>query len=402
MVLTSFDPPGNLDDYNTILNQLEAWSEYINEVFTSAVRENEGVLSQGKSQFYNPLGPSMFDASEDATIAWPAFPKILSEDSMLTWRQAMATADKRPAPGESRIHDEYLEWFVEYDEESNKIKRVIFTCEGPEYWQAMAHGHPFSSTNWKTNALGDKTKVLELYRQYVSPNVQHDDLFPEGQYDPLNKWNTSHGAMHLTHPANTLSAEINLAADATILRKNGEGAIISDQNELIRCAGYGIEKRASDPLIGGEVNALARQGALITLKNPVGLYMSEPNTSGWTSPDNSDPLDYWKVVRGGPGLAVRAVYEVPSNKEFLVGDIEIGGRPIEFGGQIAEHLFVRLIGSYSRLGGEASEAQTCTNQGMTSQMIAESDMGDETVEILRNRRSGINGRWVGRTITGYQ
>lgn len=61
----------------------------------------------------------MFDASEDATIAWPAFPKILSEDSMLTWRQAMATADKRPAPGESRIHDEYLEWFVEYDEESN-------------------------------------------------------------------------------------------------------------------------------------------------------------------------------------------------------------------------------------------------------------------------------------------
>lgn len=59
-------------------------------------------------------------------------------------------------------------------------------------------------------------------------------------------------------------------------------------------------------------------------------------------------------MRGGPGFAVRAVYEVPLNKEFLVGDIEIGGRPIEFGGQIAEHLFVRLIGSYSRLGGEAS------------------------------------------------
>lgn len=37
MVLASFDPPGNLDDYNNILNQLEAWSEYINEVFTSAV-----------------------------------------------------------------------------------------------------------------------------------------------------------------------------------------------------------------------------------------------------------------------------------------------------------------------------------------------------------------------------
>lgn len=49
-------------------------------------------------------------------------------------------------------------------------------------------------------------------------------------------------------------------------------------------------------------------------------------------------------------------------------------------------------------------AQTCTNQGMTSQMIAESDMGDETLGILRNRRRevGINGRRAGRTITGYQ
>ena len=29
-----------------------------------------------------------------------------------------------------------------------------------------------------------------------------------GQYNRLNKWNTTHGAMHLTHPANNLFAEI--------------------------------------------------------------------------------------------------------------------------------------------------------------------------------------------------
>jgi hypothetical protein len=34
------------------------------------------------------------------------------------------------------------------------------------------------------------------------------------------------------------------------------------------------------------------------------------------------------------------VYEVPASEGFVVGDIRIGGRPIEFAGQIAEHLTV--------------------------------------------------------------
>ncbi|MFB5676111.1 hypothetical protein ACE3NQ_03735 [Paenibacillus terreus] len=303
----------------------------------------------------------------------------------------MAVADKRPAPGQPRIHDEYLEWFVEYDEGSHKVKRVTFTCEGPEYWRAMANGHPFSSPNWQFNARGDQQRVLALYRQFVSPDVKLDDLFHGDRYNPLNKWNTSHGAMHLTHPANTLGAEINLAADATVLRKGGDSTILSDQNDLIRCAGYGVEERASDPLIGSEINTLARQGALITLKNPVGLYMLEPNTSGWTAPDNSDPLSYWKILRGKPGYAVRAVYEVPPDKPFLVGDIEIGGKPIEFGGQIAQHVFVSLVGSYFGLGGELSEAQACIIPGMAPAMAAEREMADEAQAILKAHRNTLEG-----------
>ncbi|MEB9895686.1 hypothetical protein P4K96_19635 [Bacillus cereus] len=305
MALSKFDPPGNLDDYDEIPNQREAWSEFIYAVFDSAIQDNERLLGPGKSQFYHPMRTDTPDEAKDASIAWPGFPQRLSENPNLTWRQAMENADQRPAIGQPRIHDEYLEWFVEYDEASRKVKRVTFTCEGPEYWLAMANGHPFPSPNWRLHAQGDPQKVLALYRQFISPDVKMDDLFLGGRYNPLNKWNTSHGAMHLTHPANTLAAEINLAADATVLRQGRDGTIQSDQNELIRCAGYGEEERASDPLIGSEVNALARQGALLTLKNPVGLYMLEPNTSGWTTPDDSDPLSYWKVLRGKPGYAVR-------------------------------------------------------------------------------------------------
>ena len=45
----------------------------------------------------------------------------------------------------------------------------------------------------------------------------------KGEYNPFNRWNTTHGAMHLTHPANTLAAEIRLAADGTVVRSRAAG-----------------------------------------------------------------------------------------------------------------------------------------------------------------------------------
>jgi hypothetical protein len=60
--------------------------------------------------------------------------------------------------------------------------------------------------------------------------VQIEDLFLNGRYFPYNKWNTTHGALHLIHPANTLNAEIFIAADATVLRKNSDGDLITDAN----------------------------------------------------------------------------------------------------------------------------------------------------------------------------
>jgi hypothetical protein len=43
-------------------------------------------------------------------------------------------------------------------------------------------------------------------------------------------------------------------------------------------------------------------------------------------------------------MAVRLEYEVPASEGFVVGDIRIGGRPIEFGGQLAEHVTVMAAG----------------------------------------------------------
>jgi hypothetical protein len=46
-----------------------------------------------------------------------------------------------------------------------------------------------------------------------------DPMNPAGGkvYNPYNKWNTDNGIMHLNCPPNSLSAEINLAAFATVV-----------------------------------------------------------------------------------------------------------------------------------------------------------------------------------------
>jgi hypothetical protein len=215
----------------------------------------------------------------------------------------------------------------------------------------------------QTNAQGDKQKVLALYRNFVGPNVQLADLLDaNGRYDRWNKWNTTDGAMHLSHPANTLGAEINIAAQATILRrKNGQP--ITNPDTLIRCSGFGVAQRASDPHIGDEVNKLARGGSAITLLNPVGLYIDSLEAVGWVTPDGTPASSFWTPVRGASGTTVRAVFEVPAAKGYTVGDIKIGGQTIDFGGQIAEHINIKLTGIACRQGSFHNAARACPGAG---------------------------------------
>ena len=88
----------------------------------------------------------------------------------------------------------------------------------------------------------------------------------------------------------------------------------------------------------------------VTLADPVGLYIAGLSTVGWSTPDGSNPLDYWKIARGNPDKALRAVYEVPQDKGFVVGDIAINGKPIDFGGQIADFLQIKVTGLACRFG----------------------------------------------------
>ncbi len=334
---SSFSAPGSNGDFAGDETLAGKWTDHMATVFDTSIASVSAYLVHhggGTCQFYNPVsnGRPEPDLPTSATdIPWNGFPKKHGAAGP-GQPPDYAGAEAPVTAGTNRDQDEYLEWFV--NRKGGKIISIHFTCEAYDYFQFLAQTAP--------------NKVLDLYQSYINPEVQLADLFPDGPnkpYDYLNKWNTELGAMHLTHPANNLFAEVYLAATATV-RRSQHGSEITKSIPLIRCAQYGDDARNSDPAIGAAVNGLARDGRHVTLENPVGLYMASFNGAGLTI--NGQPADgFFKTVRGEFPMALRAVYELPpelANQGLTVSDVKIGGKAIEFGGQLAERITMHIAG----------------------------------------------------------
>ena len=346
-VLPQFDPPANWHDFDPGSTQdtefRKLWNSKVNQWTQSAIQ------SSRSDYYFNPLTTDIPPAPDSATaaIGWDAFPNRINttfanESQQTRWKYA----DEGPPASNPPYHpqgprgwqDEYCEWSVTRNS-SGKITKVMFTCENPEYWTTL-----FSI---------DPEKVLSLYQQLVSPQVTMQDItLPSGQYNPLNKWNnsTTNGAVHLISPPNTLGAEIQLAADATVLRMDSNGQPVTQPDPLIRCSRYGTPNRNSDPHIGQQVNQLVLNPPhlRVSLKNPVGLYIQKPNFGLFElppeAPADASPEDYWKLVRGQGDQGLHAVYEVPEDQGFTVSDITINGFNIDFGSQMTEQFQIQLVG----------------------------------------------------------
>ncbi|HEX8198008.1 MAG TPA: hypothetical protein VF571_17580 [Pyrinomonadaceae bacterium] len=371
-LLERFDTPAHMPDFIGLPGLLDQWHRAVSNWFDSMVKAQESKLKSGEVvQFFNPTKFDPGGAVIEQAITWNAFPKELlrrygrqqalrEADTLYPLSRYAARYQQNPVFERTpfRPHNEYCEWHVTRDPETNKIKKVAFSSEPPEYWKALHGGTYKLDDDQEYTFTGSPERVLELYRKHVSPNVQPDDLIStedmqdadgnylvrKGEYNPYNKWNTSQGIMHLCSPPNTLVAEIGLGAEATILRKNSRGQLIVEPDALICCAAYGGPDRNSDPTIGAAVNALARYGAFVTLGNPVGLYIDHIDLAGWSVPDKGEVSDCVKFTRGSSGMVERLEVEVPASRDFTVSDIKIGGIPIMYGGQIAECITVKLVG----------------------------------------------------------
>lgn len=337
--LNRFDPPAYLDDMDEEMRK--EWHVKVSKWTKDAIDGNpKRYLFDGpRLQYYNPTETITSSDAKKADIIWTAFPRKLMK-KFVTDEKRWEYADKNRSS-----QDEYCEWSVKKDDDG-KITKVIFTCEGPEYWETLA---------------GNKENLVKLYNKFVGrSDVHEEDLFKDGKYNLHNKWNDPPNSdinngyiIHLTHKNNTLQQEIELAGGSSVVRII-DRKILTTEQELIKSGSYGDPDRFSDPHIGAQVNKFTRHGADVTILNPVGIYLNDLETSSFKTPDGSDPKDFWKITRKDKQekLFVRAEYEVPSDKEFdfKVGDITIKGKPIKYGAQIADYLTMRIRAVACRFG----------------------------------------------------
>ncbi|PWW73299.1 hypothetical protein C7212DRAFT_300217 [Tuber magnatum] len=344
--LNSFNPPAYLTDLTK--ENATRWSEeYISRWMDRSASTPE------VTQFYNPTTRATTGEISKKNITWTAFPNTVKHNTpeKERWRVADSTRENQ---------DEYCEWSVLRDAKG-EITKVVFTCEGPEYWEALATLQPAT--------------LLQLYKdnnpEYAS-QIKKEDLYIGGtRYNRQNKWNnstTTGSIMHLIQSANTLGAEIQLGADATVLRVDSQGNPIHDYDRLIRCSRYGGIYRNSDPTIGGNVNDLAWQGPLITLADPVGLYLESFDGSQFVAPDDEDVQKFWKFTRGTPADPtrnrpahwVRAVFEVPKSYGYNVSAIKDGkGNKVMWGSQLADAIQIRLTGQAAEIGKHLGQKRRC-------------------------------------------
>lgn len=281
-----------------------------------------------------------------------------------------------------RQQDEYVEWHADHDAHG-RLTRLSFTAEPPEYWTFLAENEP--------------DVVFELYKELVGPQVQRDDLFfpanfviygenkagvgswvklfPKGRYNRFNKWNTTDGAVHLTHWANTLGAEINLAAFASLAWTSdaeGPSPVFDDDPALTRiaCAAYGSINRSSDPSIGEQVGLQVMAGNRVSLTDPIGLYIGnlDLSTLERETPNGRIPLgakDILHVLRGDEDAAnprkLHLKLEAPAGADWTLADCFLENRRLERGGQVARKITMALYADVAN-GGAVQTINGCNAQ----------------------------------------
>ena len=308
-LVTRFDTPGSLRDLPAGHAFYDTWNTTVDELLSPPVTPGNP-----RGEFFDP-SDSNLDVAGSRRLTWMGIPRArMVVDSRDDRRAAFTAAEDRD------VQEEYLEWHVTRRADG-KITKVVLVTETPEYWSALAGA--------------SRSRVVALYRDLVSSSATEAQIFSGagGAYNPRNVWNTERGIVHYIQSINTLTAAVGLARGA-----------VNTAPALDNFEAPGGAPTSADPRVALDLGVLSRRGLAVTLSEPAGLYMVDWDDTGWTKPNGRPVGDYWTVRRGSPEAALRLEYQVPASEGFVVGEIEIGGRPIEFGGQIAEHVTVMIGG----------------------------------------------------------
>jgi hypothetical protein len=375
-----FTAPADLDDFGPGRSSAHArfnalWSENINAWTLQAIDGDSWThrYDPPRPGYLNPLTTTLADTQRHQA-RWSPFPNrlrvyfagSLSTEDVYELADNGRLGDGRTVPdvpatvcprldpntptkpyrplGSRAWQDDYCEWTVRRDARSGKLLSAMFTVENPDYWRTLWAVDPALVTGLYRSILqNERVREEDLYLREEG-GIVVDPTTGRPAYDVTNKWNRGTvtdlehgGAVHLTTSPNNLHAEIGIVAAATTLREHGQ-----NPHELT-CAGkFGVPLRNSDPHLGFVVQQLVRNlHRDVTLADPVGIYIQDPDFSTYSLPPKAaphlKPRDFWRVIRGSAGgRTLNAVFEVPREYGFTVSDISINGQPIRWASQIAE------------------------------------------------------------------
>lgn len=270
--------------------------------------------------------------------------------------------------------DEYLEW-ASVRNANGDLTKITFVAEGYDYF----------STLFKA----DEQAVVEIYREFTGIKTlkaddlraskgvyrktqkgQNSEVVKPGEFNPRNQFNINPGIVHLSHRANSLGAEVNLAGVSGMARKRADGSLVDGKNEeeLLCCNQGGEPNRNSDPKISQQAYNLVQAGLRYTLTNPVGLYIAGLDEASLTLPDGSPvPRDWWNIVRGHDlwtpqaSRVLRLELRPPVGEKIKLSELRANGSLLRFPGQVARLLSVHLFVTYwGRQGGGLGPIVNCT------------------------------------------
>ena len=136
--------------------------------------------------------------------------------------------------------------------------------------------------------------------------LKHSRFMLAGGFNWRNQFNQGPGIVHLSHRANSLGAEVNLAVTSALPRADAAGrtVVASPVQKLICCTGGGDPNRSSDPRIAAAAYSSVvdkTNPKFFTLTDPVGLYISEFGYNALQYPNDpakTSAYEWWSVQRG--------------------------------------------------------------------------------------------------------
>ena len=382
-----FETPGHVDQRLPAKTK-RAWHEWqAREARRNVQAMLEAIGSDAPSSlpYANPAREAVPADRETLPVDWQGFPEFVEVtsdhplvavedkgyDDLVRRRpgERIVARDKQGKPVDCRVRhrqDEYVEWEATVDDRG-KLESVTFVAEGYDYWSFLFEHDPVYVRDayrerCRENAIRvDDLRVpddVTLYRVRGNRSTALGLLARRGDFNPRNQLNQGPGIVHLSHRANSLSAEVNLAVTSALPRRDRDHRLVeaTDPRRLLCCTSAGEPNRASDPRIAGAAyDQVTRKEheKRFTLTNPVGLYIQSYDLVGDLRDPDGNEVErdaFWTVERGenpsdpaDPRDSRILRVRVQSPESYALGDMFVGTTPITKPGQLARLIQMHLM-----------------------------------------------------------